>query len=147
MAKQETKKSFLIKQVILTGSTFDVTTPVFELKEKWEPSAQFDLKVNEKHVGGDDFHVELIIDIAVKIKEQDIFKLTVSQSGLFDIQGYLDADMDRLKKSFCPNILFPYARQVVSQLTTSAGYPPLNLSPVDFETRYIQMMEQEKSKA
>ena len=145
MSKSEAKKSFLIKQIVLSGSEFTVKMPVFSLKEKWEPSAQFDLQVVEAHLGSNDHHVELIIDIDVKIKDQEIFSIKIKQSGVFEIDGYSGEDQDRLKKSFCPNILFPYARQAVTQLTTSAGFPPLNLSPVDFETRYLQLKAQEKA--
>ena len=73
---------------------------------------------------------------------QPVFTIDTVQSGIFNISGYT-AMLDQLRNSFCPNVLFPYARQIVSQLTSQAGFPPLVMAPVDFDGRYQQL----KSKA
>ena len=80
--------------------------------------------------------IEIKLSIHVSIDKKTVFDINLIYGGVFQMKGYSDDELKRLINSFCPNMLFPYARQVVSQTTTQAGFPPLNLSPIDFEARY-----------
>ncbi|MEC8461443.1 MAG: protein-export chaperone SecB [Pseudomonadota bacterium] len=140
---QQTERAFLIQHVCLSDIQFSTKALPSDLGGKWEPNANFEINVKDTSLSNDEFRVNLLIAIHVKQKHHedtnkmvDVFSLSLEQTGFFVIKGYSEEDLDRLLKSFCPNILFPYARQMVTQMTTQAGYPPLNLSPVDFETRY-----------
>jgi len=130
------EKAFFIKQLFLKKHDFDVETPLYLLDNAWKPDAKLDLDVGHAKLSDDDYAVEIQLKIHVKIEKKSIFSMTVIYGGVFQMKGYNDDEMKRLINSFCPNTLFPYARQVVSQTTTQAGFPPLNLSPVDFEARF-----------
>ncbi|MEC7030692.1 MAG: protein-export chaperone SecB [Pseudomonadota bacterium] len=129
------ERKFIIESIWSTKSNFDAQTPVHTLKEEWQPAANLDLdvKVNEvegKHV------VELIINVNVSIKETNVFTLSSTHTGVFSIDGYEGDELEQIVKSFCPSIIYPYAREKVSSIVSGAGYPPLHLSPVDFDARF-----------
>lgn len=141
--KQE--KSFFIQHLYLSQINFNVHTAAANISDQWEPESSFSLDIQGKTTEENKHLVELKLSIEVKIKDQKIFNIQLTQAGIFSIQGYSDEDIDKLQKVFCPNILFPYARQIVTQMTTQAGYPPLNLSPVDFESRYQQLKQESEA--
>ena len=139
---QSPERAFFIKQVYASNVQFNIQTPASKISEKWEPTADFSMEVSDTKLDNSTHSVDLSVKAKVKIADQAIFDVSVKQTGEFGINGYDDEQLDRLLKSFCPNILFPYLRQLVTQMTTQAGYPPLNLSPVDFESRYQEMLKE-----
>ena len=129
-------KEFLIKQLFLKKLDFDVQTPLHTLESKWQPDAKLDLNIGHTKLSSSDYCIEIKLSIHVSIDKKTVFDINLIYGGVFQMKGYSDDELKRLINSFCPNMLFPYARQVVSQTTTQAGFPPLNLSPIDFEARY-----------
>lgn len=137
------ERAFIIKQVFIKKSALDVKTAPFELKKEWNPDATLNLNVHSKELDDAHYNVDLVIDINVKIDKKEIFTIHVTQSGIFEMSGYTDEQIDQLKNSFCANILFPYSRQIVSSTTSQAGFPPLIMAPVDFDGRYQQLKSQQ----
>jgi preprotein translocase subunit SecB len=70
-----------------------------------------------------------------------LFLVEASQAGVFQIRNVPDSDLPALLGIVCPNVLFPYARETVSDLITRAGFPPVLLAPVNFEAIYQQRAE------
>lgn len=134
-------KEFVIESIWSTESSFKATTPVHLLKEEWQPSANLDLDVKTSEENGKKV-VDLVINVAVKIKDTDIFTLKSVHTGVFNVVGYEANELEQIIESFCPSIIYPYAREKVSAMVASAGYPPLHLSPVDFDARYRASKEQ-----
>lgn len=141
--EQATERAFIIKQIFIKKNALDVKTAPFELKKEWNPDASLNLDVHSKVLDDNHYNVDLTIDINVKIDKIEVFTIQVTQSGIFEMSGYTDEQIDQLKNSFCANILFPYARQIVSSTTSQAGFPPLIMAPVDFDGRYQQLKSQQ----
>ena len=138
----DAKKEFVIESIWGTQSNFEAQTPVHLLKDEWQPSANLDLDV--KHEVVENKHVvKLIINVSVSIKDNKVFTLESTHTGVFQIDGYEDNELEQIVGSFCPSIIYPYARERVSALVSNAGFPPLHLSPVDFDARF--RAEKEKS--
>ena len=135
------KKEFVIESIWSTESNFKAETPVHVLKEEWQPSANLDLDVKSSEVDGKHV-VELVINVAVTIKDKNVFTLKSIHTGVFNIQGYSGDELEQIVQSFCPSIIYPYAREKISGLVSNAGYPPLHLSPVDFDARYRASKEE-----
>lgn len=129
------KREFVIESIWATESTFKAVTPVHMLKEEWKPSANLDLDVKSSDLDGKKV-VNLEITVSVSINKTDIFTLETVTTGVFNIQGYDGDELEQIVESFCPSIIYPYAREKVSTLVSNAGFPPLHLSPVDFEARF-----------
>ncbi len=144
--KAAENRAFFIKQLYVKSLDFDVNTPLHVLQKEWKPDAKLDLDVSHTPYADGNYGIELKIMINVTIENKQIFNIKMTHGGLFQMSGYNGEEMARLVNSFCPNIIFPYARQVVSQITTQAGFPPLNLAPVDFEARFQMMLQQAKEK-
>ncbi len=68
----------------------------------------------------------------------------VKQAGIFTIKDFDNKQFQAMLGSFCPSILFPYAREIISDLTMRGGFPPLYLAPINFEALYQQQLEREK---
>ena len=136
-------RAFVIKQIFIKRSALDIKIAPFELTSEWQPDASMDLDVEAKAIENNHFVVDLKTVIDVKNDGKEIFKIETIQAGIFEIAGYTETQVDQLKNSFCPNVLFPYARQIVSQLTSQAGFPPLIMAPIDFDGRYQQLLQKE----
>lgn len=104
-----------------------------------ETSVSFNTEVNSL----DDSHVEVVLTatITTKVGEKTAYLVEVSQAGIFFISGFDDRDLGPLTRAHCPNILYPYVRQTVSEMIGKGGFPPLLLQPYNFEALYAQQMQ------
>lgn len=112
---------------------------------EFKPQLEVDLNVSsevlEPEMGL--YHVVVRVTVTTKVEEHVAFLVEVDQAGIFVIQGYSDEEIHYLLGVHCPNILFPYAREAVSDLVTRAGFPQLLLEPVNFEVMYREQMAQQ----
>ena len=88
------------------------------------------------------FEVVVTVTVTARAGEKTIFLVEVAQAGIFSVRGVPADDLDPLLGIGCPTILFPYAREAISDLVTRAGYPAVILSPISFEQIYMQRREQ-----
>jgi preprotein translocase subunit SecB len=95
-------------------------------------------------VGEGTFEVSLTVTVTAKVGDKTQFLVEVAQAGIFLIQNVPEADIEPIVAVACPNILFPYAREAVSDCVTRAGFPPVLLAPVNFEAVYRQRIEAEQ---
>jgi preprotein translocase subunit SecB len=85
----------------------------------------------------------LTITVTAKVGEKTVFLVEVGQAGIFRIQNVPEEQMEPLIAVACPNILFPYAREAVSDAVTRAGFQPIVLQPVNFEGMYMQRLQEQ----
>jgi preprotein translocase subunit SecB len=90
-------------------------------------------RVNEALV-----EVTLVVTVTAKSGDKVLFLVEASQAGVFQIRNVAESDLPPILGIVCPNVLFPYARETVSDLITRAGFPPVLLAPVNFEAIYQQ---------
>lgn len=93
------------------------------------------------------YQVVLTITVTAKAGEKTMFLVEVAQAGIFQIRNVPEADFEPLLATACPNILFPYARETVSDIIGRAGFPPVYLAPVNFEAIYLQRLQQAQEEA
>ncbi|MGH8232395.1 MAG: protein-export chaperone SecB [Steroidobacteraceae bacterium] len=108
---------------------------------EWSPQISLDLNTTVQPLGGDLREVVLTITVAAKQGEQTLFLVEVKQAGAFVMQNLSPEELKRAVGSVCPNVLFPYARAVVSQLVSQGGFPQLLLPPVNFEALYASSQQ------
>jgi preprotein translocase subunit SecB len=82
--------------------------------------------------------------VTAKVEDKVAFLAEVKQAGIFSLTGYSDQEMGPLVGSYCPNTLFPFAREVISDIVLKGGFPQLVLAPVNFDALYMQQLEQAK---
>ena len=103
---------------------------------EWNPQISLDLITMAQPITGELREVVLTITVSAKQGEQTLFLVEVKQAGAFIMQNLSPEEYKRAIGSICPNVLFPYARAVVSQLVSQGGFPQLLLPPVNFDALY-----------
>lgn len=93
------------------------------------------------------YQVALTVTVTSKIEDKTVFLVEVAQAGIFQVRNLPEENLEPVLSVTCPNILFPYAREVVSDLITRAGFPPVLLNPINFEALYGQQKQQQMEAA
>ncbi|MFV2060587.1 MAG: protein-export chaperone SecB [Gammaproteobacteria bacterium] len=149
MAESEDKtpeQQLVIQKIYTKDISFESpNTPAVFLKE-WKPEVNMELNTNANKTDNKEiFEIVLTITITVKIESETIYLTEVHQAGLFTVSGFNDTDLNAILGSFCPNALFPYAREAISDLVTRGGFPQLLLAPVNFDALYQQHLDAQKN--
>ena len=109
---------------------------VSELNEA--PQVQLNLTQRATGLGNDMYEVVLSLTLTCTANDRTAYLAEVHQAGLFGIAGFNEQDHASIIGSYCPNLLFPYARQVMSALVQEGGFPPFLLQPINFEALYAE---------
>lgn len=136
------EKQFSIQKVYTKDLSFETPNAPKIFREKWEPTVDFNLGTNVNKLEETVFEVTLTVTITVKSIEIVAYLVEVNQSGIFTLDNFNEQELGPMLGSFCPNILFPYAREVVSDLVAKGGFPQLLLAPVNFDALYSQHLQQ-----
>jgi preprotein translocase subunit SecB len=139
-------KQFSIQKLYLKDASFESPdTPTSFRFTKWEPKIDLNLTNTQTHIEGDIFEAVLCVTATIKLEEKTAFLIEVHFAGLFSLSGFDETEQKYLLGSQAMNVLFPYVREVVSDMTVRGGFPPLILSPVNFEALYQQHLKQQES--
>src|SRR5271170_1743593 len=104
----------------------------------WNPQINLDLQTGSTALGPEVREVVLTVTVSAKYGEATIFLVEVKQAGLFVIRNFTEEDTKRAVSTYCPGVLFPYARAAISHLVTQGGFPQFLLPPVNFDALYAQ---------
>ena len=116
-----------------------------EVNEGEQPQVQLNLAQKANDLGNDLFEVVLSLTLTCTIGTRTAYLAEVQQAGLFGISGFADEERDSVIGSYCPNLLFPYARQMVSSLVLEGGFPPFLLQPINFDALYAEQRRRQAS--
>lgn len=144
-ANASDKQLAIIKIYIKDFSFESPQSPAVFRAEEWSPQTNLNLRSSHTAVE-DDFHeIVLTITVEAKDKESDktLFLVELQQAGLFQISGYTPEEFGVLAGSFCPNLLFPYARESIASVIQKGGFPEFVLQPINFDALYQQGLEQQ----
>jgi preprotein translocase subunit SecB len=143
--QQETAKpEFSIQRLYVKDSSFEAPRAPKVFRTKWQPEVNVDLNIETNHLEDDIHEVVLKVTATAKLENETAFLVEVKQAGIFTIKDFDNAQFQAMLGSFCPSILFPYAREAISDLTMRGGFPPLYLAPINFEALYQQQLEKGK---
>lgn len=141
-ASPATEKQFSIQKIYTKDLSFETPNAPQIFTQKWEPALDINLGTQVQNLEADIFEVVLSITTTVKIGETTAYLVEVNQAGIISAAGFSQEELGPLLGSFCPNILFPYAREVISDLVSKGGFPQLILAPVNFDALYLQHLQQ-----
>ncbi len=110
---------------------------------KENPQVSIELQNKAALIDDGVFEVVVTITVTSKIQDKVAFLVEVAQAGIFVIRNVPEENVPPILGVTCPNILFPYAREAVSDMVTRAGFPPVLLNPINFEALYAQQMQQQ----
>ena len=139
---------FSIEKIYVKDLSIEVPNAPQVFLERETPSIEVQIQSAAKAVGEGLFEVALTITVNAKEGEKAFFLVEVVKAGIFQIRNVPESDMEPILAVACPNILFPYARETISDAVNRAGFPPVILAPVNFEALYQQrLMEQQQGES
>ncbi|MEQ6291418.1 protein-export chaperone SecB [Vogesella sp. GCM10023246] len=136
--QQQLEPVFSIEKIYVKDMSFEVPHAPQVFLEQAQPEIDMQLANGGQQLEEGFFEASLTITVTAKLPEKTMFLCEVTQAGIFQIQNVPAEDVDPILGVACPNILFPYAREAVSNLVSRAGFPPVLLSPINFEALYLQ---------
>lgn len=138
---------FGIQKVYIKDMSFETPHSPKIFQEQWSPSVNMDVSNTAATLGENLFEVVLAVTVTVSFEEKTVYLAEVHQAGIFHVGGFSKENIARILATVCPNILFPFAREVVAELAMRGGFPQLLLAPMNFEALYTQHLQQAAAKA
>ena len=139
-----TQPQFEIQRIFVKGLSLEAPNTPQTFVEEWKPEVSLNLDTKSNRIQENLHEVILSITATVNTNKKTAFLIEVQQAGVFMMSGFPDDQIHQMLGSFCPNILFPYAREVVSDMVVRAGFPQLILAPVNFDALYAQHLEDQQ---
>ncbi|MXS83558.1 protein-export chaperone SecB [Nitrosomonas oligotropha] len=129
---------FAIEKIYVKDLSLEIPNAPNIFLERDTPEINLQLGTKSQGIGEGLYEVLLTVTVTAKIKDKNMFLVEAQQAGIFRIRNIPAGEIEPVLGIGCPNILFPYLREVVSDIVTRAGFPPVILNPVNFEAIYQQ---------
>lgn len=144
--EQSQDAQFMIQRLYIKDLSFETKNTPAVFQQNWEPN--MGLELHTQHTLLQEHVYEVVLSVTVTVKNQNdiAFLVEIKQAGIFTIQGAPTEQLEHLLGSFCPSILFPYAREAITSEVARASFPQLVLAPINFDALFVQQAE-EKRKA
>ena len=143
MADEPQQPSFQIEKVYVKDVSLEIPNAPQVFLEAQQPQLEIQVRSDSTRFGDDLYVVTITATVTAKAGEKTLFLAEVAQAGIFSLRNVPEADLEPLLAVACPTILYPYARETVSDLVTRGGFPPVLLQPVSFEALYAQRGQQQ----
>ena len=127
---------FSIKKIYIKDTSFETPNSPQIFQVKWEPELDVHLHSHSSDLDAGEFEVVLMVTAVVTVGNKTAFLAEAAVAGIFGITGLTSDELGPTLGSYCPGILFPYARELISSLATRGGFPPFILAPINFEKLY-----------
>ena len=132
------EQQFTIEKIYIKDASLESPNSPAIFTSKWEPEINLQLSSAGKQVENSTYEVVLTITITAKIGEKNAYLAELQQAGIFTLQGFQGAELGALLGSYCPGVLYPYAREAVYSLINKGGFPPLYMAPINFDAMWAQ---------
>ncbi|CAM5213591.1 protein-export chaperone SecB [Alishewanella longhuensis] len=133
---------FAIQRIFVKDISFEAPNAPAIFRKEWKPEVKLDLDTRSEKIDENIYQVILSLTVTTTVGEETAFLCEVQQAGIFSIGQLEETQMAHMLAAFCPNILFPYAREAVSSLVNRGTFPQLNLAPVNFDALFAQYLQQ-----
>ena len=138
---------FSIEKIYLKDLSLEVPNAPQIFLEREAPQIDVQLHTKGGNVSENIFETSLTVTVTAKLNDKTMFLVEATQAGIFQISNVPAEELDPILGIACPNILFPYVREVISDAVTRAGFPPVLLNPMNFEALYQQQQAHQAQNA
>ena len=138
---------FAIQRIFVKDISFEAPNAPAIFRKEWKPEVKLDLDTRSEKLDDSTYQVILSLTVTTTVGDETAFLCEVQQAGIFSISQLEEAQMAHMLAAFCPNILFPYAREAVSNLVNRGTFPQLDLAPVNFDALFAQHLQQRQSES
>jgi preprotein translocase subunit SecB len=142
---EASQAGFAIEKLYVKDASIEVPNAPQIFTNRTAPQINVELGNSASKLDDGVFEVSIKVTVTAKIEETTAFLVEVTQAGIFGIRGIPDENLEMVLAITCPNILFPYAREAVSDMVTRAGFMPVLLNPINFEALYAQQQAEENN--
>jgi preprotein translocase subunit SecB len=139
-AEQATPSQFVLQKIYVKDASFEAPNAPQVFNEEGQPSLQLNLAQKVGTVAEGVYEVVLTVTLTCTLAGKTAYLAEVAQAGIFGVAGFDQRNLEAILATYCPNVLFPYARQAVSELIVNGGFPPYYLQPINFEQLYAEQM-------
>ncbi len=144
MSEQNTAEmTFQVQRIYTKDISFEAPNAPQVFQQEWQPEVKLDLDTDSSQLTDDVYEVVLRVTVTATLGETTAFLCEVQQAGIFTVGGLEGTQLAHCLGAYCPNILFPYARECVTGLVTRGTFPQLNLAPVNFDALFMNYLQQQ----
>ena len=144
---EATESQFGIQRVYVKDISFESPMGAEVFGKAWKPAIQQELATQTTAMPDERYEVVLTVTLTGKLEDQPAFVVEVKQAGVFLLRGFSDEQRRQIVGTTCPNILFPYARELIDNLMVRGTLPPLMLPPINFDLLFQQALAQQTAQA
>ncbi|MBP6341576.1 MAG: protein-export chaperone SecB [Moraxella sp.] len=141
MADEQNLPQLALERIYVKDMSLEVPGADVFTRE-WQPELDINLSSAAEKLDDDHYQVILTVNVTANNGGETAFITEVHQAGIFMLQNIPEEQLGAILGAYCPNVLFPYAREVVSDIVTRGSFPQLLLAPVNFDQAYQLTLEQ-----
>ena len=146
--EKQPEQQFAIQKIYLKDVSFESpNSPMVFTEGEWKPEINVQINSGHTALSADTHEVVLSVTVTAKKNDKTAFLAEVKQAGVFAITGFPQENLAGMLGAYCPETLFPFAREAISELVSKGGFPQLLLAPVNFNALYTQHVQQQQAEA
>lgn len=136
---------FSIQRIYLKDISLESPLAPLIFRQEWKPEIDLQINVDSTKLEDDFYQIVLKITVTAKNSDKVALLIEVQQAGIFLLRDFDAAQLTQMLGAFCPNIIFPYAREFISEAAIRAGFPPLYLAPINFDAIFAEQQRQKQT--
>ncbi|MCP5419488.1 MAG: protein-export chaperone SecB [Gammaproteobacteria bacterium] len=144
-AEQQSAQQFEIHQVYLKDASFEAPHSPMIAREQGQPEVKLQLSNHSTQLAEDLYEVVLNLTVTSILGDKTVYLVEIDQAGLFGLKGFSGQQLDHVLGAYCPNALFPFARETIASMIGKGGFAPLLLSPINFDALYMQRLQSQQA--
>jgi preprotein translocase subunit SecB len=145
--ENQKQPQFALQRIYLKDLSFESPNSPVVFQEPWKPQVNLDLNTAHNKVSDNQYEVVLSLTITAKLGEKVAYIVEIQQAGVFLVAGIEGPQLGQMLGAYCPNILFPYAREAIDGIVNKGSFPALMLAPVNFDAIYAQALKRKQEEA
>lgn len=135
-------KQFAIQKIYVKDLSFETPNSPAVFTGEWKPEVNLNLNTESRGIAENVYEVVLKLTVTATQGEKTTYLAEVQQAGIFTMAGFSEDEIKPMLGAFCPNTLYPFARETVADLIQRGGFPPLLLAPINFDALYAQQVNE-----
>lgn len=144
-AAPQAQAQIALQKIYIKDASFEAPSAPQIFQEEGQSQLQLNMAQKVGTLGENVFEVVLTITLTCNVGEKTAYLAEVHQAGIFGIAGFDERNLEAVLATYCPNVLFPYARQTISDLIQNGGFAPYLLQPINFDQLYAEQLRRRAS--
>jgi len=145
--EEKNQAQFALQRIYVKDLSFESPNSPLVFQEQWKPQVSLDLNTSHSKIADNQYEVVLSLTVTTKVGEKVACLVEIQQAGVFMVSGVEGAQLSHMLGAYCPQVLFPYAREAIDGIVNKGSFPALMLAPVNFDAIYAQALKRKQEQA